>query len=306
MIARALAGLARPLHRLLLHFAPPSVRAEYRAEMGRTFDAMLDDATRRGSWAVLSLARPRITRHPAIAAIRGRCRGTHVIQHPSGAASVADRSIGPGHAVARSGGRRSPRPRSSRSPPARPRRRRCLRLWIRSSSRRCRIRMPIASSTVQEASPAASTRVSLIAPGRLEDWQRLNRSFTALSGAYSEAVTDTSVVDPERLDGRRVAPRYFTVFGADAIVGRTFTDAEEQFGGPGAAVISDAFWARRFQRDPQVIGRALDDRRPAVSRSSASCPRRSRAARSTCGCPRKSRPDCWPHATRDFFRASAG
>jgi putative ABC transport system permease protein len=110
---------------------------------------------------------------------------------------------------------------------------------------------------VQEASPAASTRVSLVAPGRLEDWQRLNRTFTALSGFYSEAVTDTSTVDPERLDGRRVAPCYFTVFRADAVVGRTFTEDEERFGGPGAAVISNTLWARRYQRDPHVIGRAL-------------------------------------------------
>ena len=111
---------------------------------------------------------------------------------------------------------------------------------------------------VQEASPAARERVSLLAPVRLEDWQRLSRTFVALSGSYSEAVTDTSAADPERLDGRRVAPRYFTVYGANAVVGRTFTEAEEQYGGPGAAVVSDAFWARRFQRDPQVIGRALN------------------------------------------------
>src|SRR5262249_9492045 len=94
---------------------------------------------------------------------------------------------------------------------------------------------------VQEASPATRARVSLLAPLRLEDWQRLNRTFVALSGYYSEAVTDTSGANPERLEGRRVAPRFFTVFGADAVVGRTFTAAEEQFGGPGAAVISDGF-----------------------------------------------------------------
>lgn len=111
--------------------------------------------------------------------------------------------------------------------------------------------------TVYESSPAARDRTSLVAPGRLEDWERLNRTFVALSGSYSENVTDTSASDPERLEGRRVAPRYFTVFGTAALAGRTFTDEEERANGPAAVVISEHFWERRFHRDPSAIGRAL-------------------------------------------------
>jgi len=256
MIARALAGLARPLHRGLLRLAPPSVRLEYRAEMGRTFDAMLDDASRRGSWAVLSLLA-----RESIDILQSR------------------RSPAAPEALMSSSTAREPRVwRTARLSQA-------ARSLFRRPAFTATALVALAAGTaatttvfaivdtvvikalpyphadrlvmVQEASPAARTRVSLIAPVRLEDWQRLTRAFTALSGFFSEAVTDTSVVDPERLDGRRVAPRYFTVFGADALVGRTFTEAEEQFGGPPAAVISDGFWARRFQRDPHVIGRAL-------------------------------------------------
>ena len=79
----------------------------------------------------------------------------------------------------------------------------------------------------------------------------------ALSASYGDSVTDTSGDEPERLDGRRVTPRFFAVFGAPPIVGRTFTDAEEAPNGPAAAVISDRFWARRFNRDPAAVGRAL-------------------------------------------------
>jgi putative ABC transport system permease protein len=111
--------------------------------------------------------------------------------------------------------------------------------------------------TVYESSPAARERTSLVAPGRLEDWSRMTRTFVALSGSYAENVTDTSGDGPERLEGRRVASRFFTTFGAAPVVGRTFTDAEEQPNGPGAAVLSDRFWARRFNRDRSAIGRAL-------------------------------------------------
>jgi putative ABC transport system permease protein len=111
--------------------------------------------------------------------------------------------------------------------------------------------------TIYESSPSARERTSLVAPGRLEDWQRLNRAFVALSGSYSENVTDTSGAAPERLEGRRVAPRFFTVYAMPPVVGRPFTNDEEQFNGPGALMISERFWSRRFNRNPAAIGRAL-------------------------------------------------
>jgi putative ABC transport system permease protein len=111
--------------------------------------------------------------------------------------------------------------------------------------------------TVYESSPAAREKTSLVAPGRLEDWHRLNQSFVALSGSYGESVTDTSASEPERLEGRRVAPRFFPVYGIAPLAGRFFVREEEQANGPGAAVISEAFWTRRFQRDPAAVGRVL-------------------------------------------------
>ena len=111
--------------------------------------------------------------------------------------------------------------------------------------------------SVYESSPSARDRISLIAPGRIEDWHRLNRTFVAISGSYSENVTDTSGDEPERLEGRRVTPRFFAVYGMRPLAGRAFTDEEEQPTGPGAAVVSERFWTRRFHRDPAAVGRAL-------------------------------------------------
>ncbi|MGB9457848.1 MAG: ABC transporter permease [Bryobacteraceae bacterium] len=108
-----------------------------------------------------------------------------------------------------------------------------------------------------EASPAQDQKVSLIAPGRLEDWNRLNRTFTAIAGAYQENVTDTSGVEPVRLGGLRVSPRYFQVFGTNPILGRTFTPDEERDGGPHAAVISYGLWVRRYGQDPRITSRRL-------------------------------------------------
>jgi hypothetical protein len=72
--------------------------------------------------------------------------------------------------------------------------------------------------SIEETSSAKSQKTSLIAPGRIEDWNRLSRMLTAVSGVYSESVTDTGGGDPERLTGVRVAPRYVEVFGVPALL----------------------------------------------------------------------------------------
>ena len=226
MMARALAELARLVHRGLLRLAPASVRLEYRSEMGRTFDAMLDDASRRGSWAVLSLLA-----RESIDILQSR-------RSPAAAGALMSSSTAREPRVWRTA-RLS---QAARSLFRRPAFTATALLALAAGTAATTTVFAIVDTVVikalpypeadrlvnvQEASPTARTRVSLIAPIRLEDWQRLTRAFTALSGVYSEAVTDTSVVNPERLDGRRVAPRYFAVFGTDAVIGRTFTDAEE-------------------------------------------------------------------------------
>lgn len=109
---------------------------------------------------------------------------------------------------------------------------------------------------VFESSPK-SRKESLIAPARLEDWNRLNRTFLALAGVYNENVTDTSTSQPERLAAHRVTARYFSVYGTKPLLGRTFNPQEEAVGGPQAAVIGYRLWSRRFHNSPDVLGKRL-------------------------------------------------
>src|ERR1700682_365740 len=111
--------------------------------------------------------------------------------------------------------------------------------------------------TLYETNPAKNQNRSLVAPARLEDWNRLSQSFESISGAYSENVTDTSGSEPERLSGRRAAPRFFSVYQTPAVAGRVFDPTEEKFGGPLAAVISYRLWQRRYHGDPGAVGKRL-------------------------------------------------
>jgi putative ABC transport system permease protein len=47
------------------------------------------------------------------------------------------------------------------------------------------------------------------------------------------------------------------VWGVAPALGRDSNEEEELFGGPNAALISDKFWRKRFNRDPGVIGKKL-------------------------------------------------
>jgi putative ABC transport system permease protein len=111
--------------------------------------------------------------------------------------------------------------------------------------------------TVMEASPSKNKKESLIAPGRLEDWNRLNQTFESIAAIYAENLTDTSGTEPERLAGRRASPRYFAVYGMAPLIGRTFLKEEEVDGGPAVAVISYGLWTRRYGQAPGVLGQRL-------------------------------------------------
>ena len=82
-------------------------------------------------------------------------------------------------------------------------------------------------------------------------------TFTAIAGAYTENVAETSGPLPEILVSARVSPRFFTVLGTPPLLGRTISPEEDSENGPNAAVLSERLWRRRFGADPAVIGKTL-------------------------------------------------
>ena len=110
---------------------------------------------------------------------------------------------------------------------------------------------------VDQDNPKASSPFHLVAPVRLEDWNRLNSTFQALTGYYTEDVSESTGALPEKVTRAWVSPRFFDVWGMAPALGREFTPEEETLHGPAAVLISDRFWRRRFNADPNVIGKNL-------------------------------------------------
>jgi putative ABC transport system permease protein len=110
---------------------------------------------------------------------------------------------------------------------------------------------------VDQYNPKTSSPLHLVAPVRLEDWNRLNSTFQALTGYYTEDVSESTGSLPERMTRAWVSPRFFQVWAVYPVLGREFTPDEETLNGPAVALISDRFWRRRFNADPNIVGKNL-------------------------------------------------
>lgn len=72
----------------------------------------------------------------------------------------------------------------------------------------------------------------------------------------------SGVEPPERVMVIRASATLFDTLGVKPAIGHPFTREDDEAARP-VAVLSDALWARKFARDPAVIGRAIHlDRRP--------------------------------------------
>ena len=99
--------------------------------------------------------------------------------------------------------------------------------------------------------------VGRVAPIRLEEWNRMNFTFQAMTGYYVENNSETSGILPEKVEQAFVAPRFLEVWGVAPALGRDFSVEEEHVGGPNAVIISDRFWRNRFAANPNVIGKTV-------------------------------------------------
>jgi len=96
-----------------------------------------------------------------------------------------------------------------------------------------------------------------VAPSRLEDWNRMNSTFQAISGYYFDDLSETSGALPERVTECLVAPRFLEVMGVSPALGREFAPSEEHWGGPSVVLLSYRYWQRRFHGDPAAIGQQV-------------------------------------------------
>ncbi|HET7618066.1 MAG TPA: ABC transporter permease [Vicinamibacterales bacterium] len=95
-----------------------------------------------------------------------------------------------------------------------------------------------------------------------KDFQSRSRTMAAFGGFIADELNlSPATGDPRRVPALHVSHELLPMLGLQPVAGRTFTAEDDAPGGPQVALISDALWAREFQRDPAAIGRTirLDD-----------------------------------------------
>ena len=90
------------------------------------------------------------------------------------------------------------------------------------------------------------------------DMRDMNQSLAEFGALHGASFTLTGFETPERVTGASVSAGFFRTLGVRPVAGRVFEPGEDE---PGAsstrAVISHAFWTRRFGRDAGIVGRAI-------------------------------------------------
>jgi putative ABC transport system permease protein len=78
------------------------------------------------------------------------------------------------------------------------------------------------------------------------------------SSAYNSGIVNyTGGAFPEQLRSGRVSRDFFSLFGTRVLMGRTFNENEDRPDGERAVVLSFQTWTRRFDSDPNVLGRMM-------------------------------------------------
>ena len=90
------------------------------------------------------------------------------------------------------------------------------------------------------------------------DWKREAKSFEtiAMASGRSAVLTD-GVGEPERLLSSPISWDMFPMLGKDPIIGRHIREDEDKPGAPGVVLLGHALWMRRYNGDPNVIGRVI-------------------------------------------------
>ena len=95
------------------------------------------------------------------------------------------------------------------------------------------------------------------------EWRTDQKPFEQVT--FERGVDECNLTEgnPLRLHCGAVAGNFLSTFGVPLELGRNFLPEEDEPNGPKVAIISDALWQSRFNRDSGVLGKAIsiDDRR---------------------------------------------
>jgi len=106
-------------------------------------------------------------------------------------------------------------------------------------------------------SPGLNITQDWFSPAQYFDIKTGHHGFEQLAIAIGGNYNLTGQGEPERVGVMRVSSNLLPMLGARPALGRLLNADEDSPGQPTTAVLTDGMWARRFGRDPRIIGKSV-------------------------------------------------
>ena len=84
-----------------------------------------------------------------------------------------------------------------------------------------------------------------------------SKLFENVAGYSEDVGVVESAEGSQSVAAPRVTTNLFSMLGARPLLGRTFTQAEGETGGPQAAILSEGLWRQSYHSDPTIVGKTI-------------------------------------------------
>jgi predicted permease len=90
------------------------------------------------------------------------------------------------------------------------------------------------------------------------NWALNNHTFESMGAMGSGGPMNlTQAGVPEQVESGLMTPSLLEILGVPPQLGRWFTPAEGLPGGPQVVILTDSFWRRKFNADPNIVGKGI-------------------------------------------------
>lgn len=89
------------------------------------------------------------------------------------------------------------------------------------------------------------------------DWQRENRSFEAIAAYRWADGTITGNGPADYVPTKKISATFFSILEIKPVLGRNFNAEEDHRGANPTVLISEGLWKRRFNSDPNILGKPI-------------------------------------------------
>jgi putative ABC transport system permease protein len=104
---------------------------------------------------------------------------------------------------------------------------------------------------------SGATRAVPVNLAHFQEWRRNWRAAERIAVIGGLRMSLTGRGEPEQLQTMRVSANLFSLLGVQPQLGRSFSPDEDQLGRDHVVLLSDDLWRRRFNGDPNVLGRTI-------------------------------------------------